>query len=155
MMKTAFAIVFLTSQVNGYGLRGLTLQHYCPLPGTGNTCPSNINTVACGEGYRCEYDNACLANAAGFVNCLPVDDFCPLPGPGISCPLNKEIVICNQKCQYDNLCLANAAGFAFTSCMHVPPPCNPTTAANCPPIQPPPVTNPPVPPCNPTTGANC
>ncbi|CAB9523863.1 expressed unknown protein [Seminavis robusta] len=133
----------------------LPVEDFCPLPGPGVTCPGNINTVGCGKGYKCKYDNECFANAAGFVNCLPVDDSCPTPGTGMSCPLNKDMVICNQKCQYGNMCLANAAGFAFASCTHLPPPCNPTTSSNCPPIQPPPVTNPPVPPCNPTTGANC
>ena len=153
-MKLSTIVFFgLSSQANAKLFRNL---HQCPIAGTGVSCPTVIIPVACGDGYKCEYDNACLANAAGFVNCLPVEELCPKPGTGITCPLDKKEVICNGKCTYDNHCLANAAGFAAGQCFEVPTPCNPTTGANCPPTtSPPPVTNPPLPPCTPTTTGNC
>lgn len=44
-----------------------------------------MSPVACGTNYACEYSNDCLANAAGFVGCLPVDEVCPTPGSGVIC----------------------------------------------------------------------
>jgi hypothetical protein len=108
----------------------------CPTPGTGMACPMNIRPVACGNNHQCVYDNDCLANAAGFAHCLPIEESCPTPGPGMACPMNIDHVKCgtHYQCVYDNACLANAAG--FVGCIPAvdssPQPCNPTTGANCP-----------------------
>ena len=73
------------------------------------TIASDVSPVACGDGYACEYDNDCLANAAGFVGCLPVEEACPAPGTGITC----------CKCTLDNflqnfLCLNPSFVLALT-----------------------------------------
>lgn len=153
MKVIAASIIVFASQTNAKFLRQL---QQCPTPGGGAMCPDVLLPVGCGNGYQCVYDNDCLANQAGFVNCLPLEPECPIPGAGMACPSVKKEVICNGECRYDNSCLANAAGYAPGACLEVPPPCNPTTSANCPPTTVPPPTNPPLPPpCNPTTGANC
>lgn len=108
-------------------------QPVCPVPGRGMSCPANINPVKCGNNFQCIYDNDCLANAAGFVGCIPVREECPIPGAGMSCSADINPVKCgnNFQCIYDNDCLANAAGFVGCLPLNAPPPCHPTTTGGC------------------------
>lgn len=152
IFSAALAVAAAAAEAQQPHASNLRILQRCPSPGTGITCGSDVTPVRCGKNYACEYDNACLANAAGFVNCLPVEDECPHPGSGIVCNSELDPVVCGAGCVYDNACLANAAG--FVNCVPAwgtgAQPCNPTTGANCPPT-----TIPPPPPCNPTTTNNC
>lgn len=87
MKLQIITVSLIASQANANFLRNMQM---CPMPGTGVACPLNIEPVVCGNRYQCEYDNACLANAAGFVKCLPIEPLCPKPGTRAKCRKYKD-----------------------------------------------------------------
>lgn len=74
----------------------------------------DFNPVTC-DG-DCQYDNSCLAEAAGASNCV---GSCPAPDTTVACPAVFAPVACGgtQWCLYDNLCTALAAGQEEIDCV--------------------------------------
>lgn len=116
----AFFALATVSQVHGHGVR--KLQEQCPGTGSAASCTAEIDPVACGNNF-CEYDNACLANLAGFAEnaCQPLVQ-CPVnTNPGQCTSEITPAVECGPtKCRYDSYCLANFAGFGESQCCGIP-----------------------------------
>lgn len=89
-----------------------------------------ICTTAAGE--ECEYDNPCMAGAAGQTNCVGKNDpvnpvECPAPSADTICTTEFDEKLCGENnCWYANQCEATAAGFTSVECRH--PSCPKSTA---------------------------
>jgi hypothetical protein len=95
----------------------------CPTP-QGFTCTMDLNPVKCGSN-ACEYDNQCIANAAGYTPTLCWPSSCLDPLPTVTCTTDSNPVSCGDAgCEYANYCNAEAAGFPPTVCeaLNCPPP---------------------------------
>lgn len=86
----------------------------CPTISGEVVCTLDFNPVTCDGG--CEYDNLCLANAAGATGCA---GSCPVPDPNVACTSEWAPVACGgtRWCLYDNLCTALAAGQQEVDCV--------------------------------------
>lgn len=78
-------------------------------------CPTIDGEVACTLEFApvtcdgdCEYDNSCLAEAAGATNC---QEACPVPDSSVACTREYAPVACGgtRWCLYDNFCLAEVS----------------------------------------------
>lgn len=98
---------------------GFCSQEYCcPKPREDIICYGKYAPVVCADG--CEYDNDCLAQAAGQTSCNPSSSSCPEPVYYIDCGDGYNPVTCSGGCEYDNACLARAAGQDMRTCNRGP-----------------------------------
>jgi len=84
----------------------------------GTVSSVSIKPYTCGKHLKCEYENKCLAKAAGYDiihDCKP-KNICRKP-KNKKCKnrgKSKELICGDLKCEYKSKCLAKAAGYAIT-----------------------------------------
>ncbi|CAB9503318.1 Eukaryotic cytochrome b561 [Seminavis robusta] len=128
-----------TKQPTGAAITSETLAPQPTRFSPTETCPTPLATIACTAEFApvrcglnsCEYDNQCIAIAAGYYPALCYPSGCELPSASVACPLVSNPVICGfSNCEYSSLCVAEAAGFPSIFCNPVSCP-QPSAGVSC------------------------